>query len=659
MCGICGIISKSGQPIDESMLHTMTDVMIHRGPDDDGYFMNESVGLGFRRLSIVDLKEGHQPLTNEDKSVLVVCNGEIYNYQSLRRGLVQRGHQFTSHVDTEVIAHLYEEKGIACLNDLRGMFALAIYDERRDVVYLARDYFGIKPLFYADTNHEFLFSSDIKSLLASKRVTPEVNQQSLWNYLTFQYVPDPSTMLQGIHKVPAAHFLKYEHGKIEICRYWEAEFKPNEKRTLEDFVDGVEQRLRESVKLHMSGDVPSGALLSCGVDSSAISALMAEQDDIHTFSVGFVGAADGFNELALARETAQYLGTHHHSLEITPERYLDELPRLIYHQEDPVADPSAIALHFVSELASSYVTTILSGEGADEIFGGYPIYHEPMSLRMFDYLPTRFRGGLEQFAQRLPKGMKGRSFLERGALPLERRFIGNAKMFTDDVKNELLQMDRFPGMNSSFDVTDPIYQRTSHLDAVTQMQAIDMHTWLPGDILMKADKMTMVNSVELRVPFLDRDLFEFAATIPTKFRLSHGQSKYVLRQAVKKFLPDAVSTRPKLGFPVPMRQWIMGGPMLDFVWDVLHTGGAMDFFNMTYIDKLIYEHVHGVHNHARQIWSVVTFALWHQIFIENSRVFQPSISPRVQVRKRRMADEDGAAAWKEVEEACSFATPHP
>lgn len=635
MCGICGLINKTENDVEESTLQMMTDAMIHRGPDDAGFWLDRFVGLGFRRLSIVDVKAGHQPMSNEDESVWVVCNGEIYNYQELRRTLTARGHEFKSHSDIEVICHLYEEEGIDCLNRLRGMFAVAIYDCNSSTMYIGRDYFGIKPLFYTESAETLAFASEIKSLLVDNLVKPEVNPQSLWDYMTFQYVPDPATMLQGVHKLPPAHYLSFADGKSSLHRYWAPEFRPDHNKSFEYFTTGIEDKLQQSVDLHLSGEVPRGALLSSGIDSSAIAALVAKREKLDTFSIGFEGSREGMNELDLACDTAKQLGTTHHGIELSAREYQDQVPTAVFYQDDPVADPSAIGLYFVSELASSHVTTILSGEGADEIFGGYPIYHEPKSLEIFDRLSPAVRRTMGRFADNLPEKMKGRSFLKRGSTPLERRFVGNAKIWTDDLKHEILTAVSSLSVKASWRVTDDIYQSMSGIDDITRMQMIDLLTWMPGDILMKADKMTMAHSVELRVPFLDKDLFEFAATVPTKYRI-HGQvTKYALRQAVKNLLPSTIYNRPKLGFPVPLRDWLRGD-MANFAWDVMQTGQFTDYVHQSYVTRLFEEHRKGYRDHAREIWTLLTFALWHQIFVEGSRPFAARVSPRVEVRRRRM-----------------------
>ncbi|MBX6395722.1 MAG: asparagine synthase (glutamine-hydrolyzing), partial [Alicyclobacillaceae bacterium] len=474
MCGICGV-AKAGGPVELETLQRMAARMIHRGPDDEGYYTGNGIGLGFRRLAIIDLEGGHQPLSNEDGSVWVVFNGEIYNYKALRASLLDRGHRFRTETDTEVLVHLYEDYGADLVHHLRGMFAFAIWDERRRQLLLVRDHFGIKPLYYAHTGGDLAFASEIKSLLEVPGVSGRVNAESLWNYLTFQYVPDPDTMFEGIAKLPPAHRLIWQDGEMRVERYWEALFEPEEK-PLPAFVDEVREVLRESVRAHMNSDVPRGAFLSSGVDSSTIVALLKELEQVKTFTVGFEGAG-GMSEIQFARETARILGTEHRDVVVSASRYAEVLPKLVYYQDEPVADPSAIALYFVAELASSEVTVVLSGEGADELFGGYTIYREPLSLQVFRYLPTAVRKGLGEWAKTMPAGMKGRGFLLRGSKSLADRFVGNANIFSDEEKAEFVKFRVESGFKGVKGVTGPLYDRFAHLDEVTQMQLVDIHTW--------------------------------------------------------------------------------------------------------------------------------------------------------------------------------------
>ncbi len=638
MCGICGMVNKQGKPVDRQVLQDMTAMMMHRGPDDDGYYSAGPVGLGFRRLAIVDVASGQQPLANEDGSVWVVFNGEIYNHKELRRSLELRGHHFRTQADTEVIVHLYEEKGIAGVNDLRGMFAFAVFDQQCQTLHLARDGFGIKPLYYLNRPDVFAFDSDIHSLAVLLQERPTLRLQSLWDYLTFQYVPGQATMMEGVYRVPPGHYLTVRDDAMTLHQYWAPHFQPDTSRSLDDYVEGVAHHLERAVGSHLQGEVPHGSLLSSGLDSSLIAALMSERlgrpDALRTFSVGFEGANPEMDELAIAARTAAWLGSEHHSVTVSARTFADSLPRLLEWMEEPVADPSAFGLYFVSEVAAGYVTVVLSGEGADEVFGGYPIYHEPLSLRGFSVLPPWLKAWLVRLARHMPYGLKGRSWLLRGTTPLERRFVGNANVFSEEAKALLLRLDNQTGWPvTSFAHTDAIYRTTGDLDDVTRMQMVDLSTWLPGDILTKADKMTMANSVELRVPFLDRDLFEFAAAIPTRDRLAKGQTKFVLRTAAKRWLPPEVFNRPKLGFPVPYRQWLRG-PLRPLL---LETLASLDpeLFNVAQIQRMVQEHQEGVRDHGRSLWVLLTFALWQEIWLKGARSRVPHLSPRVEVRRRR------------------------
>ncbi|MCY0901760.1 MAG: asparagine synthase (glutamine-hydrolyzing) [Firmicutes bacterium] len=632
MCGIVGWFGRKEQPGDVETVQRMSAAIVHRGPDDEGFFVDGPTCLGFRRLSIIDLFGGHQPLANEDESVWIVFNGEIYNYKELRKLLQELGHTFHTDTDTEVIVHLYEQYGVDCVNHLRGMFGFAIWDAKQERLFMARDLFGIKPLYYAVTDDCLAFASEIKALLEVSDVSREIDRESFWHYLTFQYVPEPATMFADVRKLPAAHYLVADNTGIRTVRYDQLRFEPVDKPLIH-YVEGTLSRLRDSVRVHMNSDVPRGAFLSSGVDSSAIVALLKELEDVQTFTVGFEGAG-GLSEIAYARETARLLGTTHRDTVISADTYLKELPRLVYHQDEPVADPSAIALYFVSQLASEYVTVVLSGEGADEIFGGYTIYREPLSLSLFQHIPPSIRRHIGELAQLLPHGMKGRSFMMRGSKSVEERFFGNAFLFSDREKRQFVTTLAGTDTMQSTRVTQPFYEQTQHLDDVTRMQHVDLHTWLPGDILMKADKMTMANSLELRVPFLDREVFRFASQIPTKYRLAGGTTKYVLREAVRGLLPKEVTERRKLGFPVPTRKWLQD-EYYDFARDLLGTSPCQDLFDRDYALHMLREHKEGIRDHGRKLWALLIFLLWHQIYVARSRVFVSAPPASVAIRRRR------------------------
>jgi asparagine synthase (glutamine-hydrolysing) len=602
--------------ISDMALKAMTDVIVHRGPDDSGFWKEPGLGLGFRRLSIIDLKEGHQPLCNEDETVWIVFNGEIYNYKPLRAGLESRGHVFRTQTDTEVIVHLYEEYGEQCVQHLRGMFGFAVWDRKKRRLFGARDHFGIKPFYYSHDGNRFLFGSEIKSLLAAEDAERKLRPESLLNYLTFQYVPEPDTMFQGISKLPPGHAITVSpEGSVRIERYWDPMFEPVD-RPLAHYIEEIREKLKESVALHMQSDVERGCFLSSGIDSTAIAAHMRAIEPIRTFSVGFEGPND---ETRIARETAAALGTEHYAKIITERDYFESVPKAVWHQDEPVADPSAIALYHVAKLAREHVTVVLSGEGADELFGGYRIYCEPSALRPLSWLPAPLARLLNRIARLLPDGMAGRNYLLRATTPLEQRFLGNAKLLDEESKAALVRLDRrlLGSYRNPWQIAGQYYAKTRHLDPVTRMQYIDMNLWLPGDILMKADKMTMAHSLELRVPFLDKELFALAASIPASHRIAGGTTKYVFRKAMEGVIPDFILNRPKLGFPVPLRDWLKnkrGGELMEQI----RGSGIDSVIDVNEVERMLQLHQSGRGDYSRIFWAVYIFGLWHETYLQES-----------------------------------------
>ncbi|MHB1505234.1 MAG: asparagine synthase (glutamine-hydrolyzing) [Sulfobacillus sp.] len=615
MCGICGLILPGQRVDDTGLLTRMTDVMVHRGPDDAGQVAWGEVGLGTRRLSIVDVAGGRQPILNEDGTMALVANCEIYNQHDLRRELEALGHRFATHSDAEVILHLYEQHGVDGFDRLRGMFAFAIADRRRDLVVVVRDPFGIKPLYYAETAQGVVFASEIRAVLASGLVERRIDLQGLWQYLTFQYVPDPGTLIDGVRTLPPYHYLTVSRGAAAVRPYGELTFAPNLQMPLAEAVTEVRDVMRRSVQAHLMSDVPCGAFLSSGIDSSAVVALMREVGPVSTFSVGFEEASDAQSELAAARATAAALGTNHHEVLISPDRYADDLARMVWYQEGPVADPAAPGIFFLTEVARSEVKVLLSGEGADELFGGYPIYREPLSLSRLSGLPPGVRRQIHQLGLRLPVGMRGRSLLLRGSQTLEERYVGGAKMFSEDAKRALIHWSGDIPPIASTALTAPIYQRFSGLDGPTRMQQLDLSFWLAGDILMKADKMSMANSIELRVPFLDREVFEVARRLPTNLKLADGTTKHVLREAMRSIVPQAARTRPKLGFPVPTRQWFKT-KLRDRVRATLMDSDCGGILNRASVEALWQEHQSTAHDHTRRLYTLLVFHLWYDMFID-------------------------------------------
>ena len=606
MCGFVGIWHKSGKrlPLD---INELSATFSHRGPDDAAAADFGHALLGFRRLTIIDLSErGRQPMENEEGSITMVFNGEIYNYQALRAELLQNGHVFKSDTDSETILHLYEEEGEECVKRLRGMFAFCLYDKKKNLFFGARDRFGIKPLFYTETTELFALASEAKAFTRLPGFTARVNTRALPHYLTFQYVPEPETMFADVYKIPPAHTFVWSENKLTLKRYWRAEFKPRADLSWEDALEGTRQVMRQSVKLHTQADVPWGAFLSGGIDSTVIVALLRELGPVSTFSVGYED--EGYSELAEAAESAGFLETDHHQYLIPPGEFWEHLPRLVWHFDEPVADPAAIALYFVARMAKQKITVTLSGEGADEVFGGYGIYREPMSLQPLSRLPKP----LLQAAHRLmPSFLPGKNYLRRAKTPLEERYFGNALIFSEAEKAKLLKNKRFLPPTA---VTEPLFKEAAAYDDVQKMQYIDIHTWMTGDILVKADKMTMANSLELRVPYLDHHVFEFAATIPTKYKIKGQLTKIALRQAFAGVVPPSAVNRPKRGFPVPTRVWLRG--KLGKEVAALLADPALDkFFERGQVQKLIADHRQNRADNSRKIWTLVIFALWRQQFI--------------------------------------------
>lgn len=613
MCGFCGFFQETGS-IEEKLIVKMRDKMFHRGPDEGTHLLAENVGIGFRRLNIIDLLTGSQPMYNEDRSICLFCNGEIYNFKSLRKELTGKGHRFSSRSDVEVIVHLYEEKNTKCLNDLRGMFAFVLWDGRKRQLFGARDRFGIKPFYYFEKDGTLAFASEIKALLELPFFSAQVNEDAFWDYLTYQYVPEPETIFSGIYRLPPGHFLLKPAGRpLQISRYWQIRFSPSEEQE-EYYLEGIREKLRESVKLHLNCDVPRGAFLSSGVDSAIIAALARELEPISTFSVGY--SEEAYSELKEARETAKYLETDHHEYIITPDDFLQHLPRLVWHFDEPVADPAAISLFFVAHMAKQKITVTLSGEGADEVFGGYGIYREPQALAIFRKMPSPLQKTFHLAEKLLPPGIPGKNYLARTKRPLERRFLGNAYIFTPLEKLSIAQLQK---NSSPFRITDRLYRESSHLDDVTRMQYIDLNTWMPGDILAKADKMTMANSLELRVPYLDHHVFEFAATIPSKYKIQGKTTKAALRKAFKGILPVEALNRPKRGFPVPTRQWMKRPGFQELFQDLL-AGEGGNWFNRRNVRQLLADHVNGKKDASRKLWTILIFLLWHDIFISKKRL---------------------------------------
>ncbi|NGP44683.1 asparagine synthase (glutamine-hydrolyzing) [Bacillaceae bacterium SIJ1] len=619
MCGFVGCVwdAAQGQEQVNETFKQMTNVITHRGPDDAGFFQDDYVQFGFRRLSIIDVESGHQPLSYENEKYWIIFNGEIYNYIELRAELAEEGYTFETKSDTETIVALFAARGKDAVKRLRGMFAFIIWDKEKREAFGARDPFGIKPFFYKEQDGRLLAASEKKSLLMAE-ADHDLNETALQHYLTFQYVPEPFSMHEDIQKLLPGHcFTKKPGQPLAIETYWQASFSPVQ-QSRDEAMTAIQDVLRDSVGVHMRSDVPVGSFLSGGIDSSAIVSIAKDfHSDILTFSVGF--DHEGFSEVDVARETAEVLGVKNIFHMITPEEYMNELPRIIWHMDDPLADPAAIPLYFVAREARKHVKVVLSGEGADELFGGYNIYREPQSLQPFNYIPVTFKKLLRKLAAVLPEGMRGKSFIERGCTPLEERYIGNAKMFTEEEKKRLLQS--YDASQAYQTMTKPLYDAIQGYPDVNRMQYIDIHTWLRGDILLKADKMTMAHSLELRVPFLDKEVFKVASTLDPSLKITGGTTKAILREAMRDIVPSHVLDRKKLGFPVPIRHWLKN-EMYDWAKNLIQVSGTEKYLNKAVVLELLENHRIGKGDYSRKIWTVLMFMLWHQIYVERVYDFE-------------------------------------
>ena len=607
MCGIVGFVADVEEP--QSALKAMMDSIAHRGPDEEGSYFNGSAALGFRRLAIIDLANGHQPMANETGDIVVTFNGEIYNYRQIRAELIEHGHVFANDSDTECLVHAYEEYGYDMLSRLRGMFAFVIWDSAKQRLFGARDFFGIKPFYYAMTDAGLVYASEAKAILTFPGYEKAFNEEALDHYLSFQYSVLPETMFKGIFRLQPGHFMVYEGGELHIERYFDPMPDPQEGRSFEDTVALIKETMHESVQTHMIADVEVASLLSSGIDSSYITALYP---DDKTYTVGFETEDNKYNEISYATETAALLGKQNKHRVISPADYWSSIPLIMYYMDEPLADPSAVALFFLDKMVAEDVKVVLSGEGADEFFGGYNIYHEPMSLAKYQKAPRFIRKALAGIARAIPGHHKGQGFLERGSKELRERFIGNANIFSVEERNRILRKPT--ASKAPQDLTRPFYERVAHLDDVAQMQYIDDSFWLPGDILLKADKMSMAHSLESRVPFLDMEVFALARTLPVEHRLHGTTTKYALRTAAYEVLPQQVANKKKLGFPVPMRVWLKQDGYCQMVREAFESEDAKRFFVSSELLGLIEDHRAGKADNSRKIWTVYVFLIWYSVF---------------------------------------------
>ena len=610
MCGFVGFTNYIKD--DGTALGQMMDTIAHRGPDSAGYYIDHDIAMGFRRLSIIDLESGNQPMFNEDNTLVLTFNGEIYNFKELRDELQKEGHIFSNNSDSEVLLHGYEQWGAEVVKRLRGMFAFVIFNKADGTLFGARDMFGIKPFYYTKTENSFIFGSEIKSFLCHPEFEKALNEQALAHYLSFQYSPTEETFFSGVYKLPPAHYFVFKDGELTKTRYFVPEFKAAP-GVLDFYADEVDKTLRESVEAHKIADVEVGSFLSSGIDSSYI-AEAAKVDK--TFTVGFASAeGDRYNEIEYAKKFADTIGVENISKVITPKEYWTEFPKIQYHMDEPLADPAAIALYFVSRLASEHVKVVMSGEGADELFCGYRIYQEPLTLTFYDRLPFSLRRLISKACEHLPK-VRGINYLIRRGKTIEERYIGNASIFSKRERDGILKSEVAKSAPQPKLLCDRFYDEVANKDDVTKMQYLDINMWLMGDILLKADKTSMANSLELRVPFLDKQVMELAKTLPLDCRLNTVTTKLALRKAAEKTLPRVTAQKDKLGFPVPIREWLCEEEYYNTVKAAFMSDTAEKYFNTQSLVKLLDTHKCGKADLSRKIWTVYTFLVWHKQYFE-------------------------------------------
>ncbi len=606
MCGFVGFTNYIND--DGTVLKAMSDSIAHRGPDDSGCYIDQNIALGFRRLSIIDLEGGSQPMFNENKTLALVFNGEIYNYQTLRKELIAEGHIFSSCSDSEVVLHGFEQWGEAVLQRLRGMFSFVIAGLTDNMLFGARDIFGIKPFYYTKSGNSFIFGSEIKAFLHHPEFKKQLNEQALAHYLSFQYSPCEETFFKDVFKLPPAHCFVYKDGEMTKTRYFIPEFKESP-GVLSFYADEVDKAVRESVEAHKIADVEVGSFLSSGIDSSYIAEALRPDK---TFTVGFHSDdGDRYNEIEFAKQFADTIGVENISKVITPEEYWGEFPKIQYHMDEPLADPAAIALYFVSRLASEHVKVVMSGEGADELFGGYRIYQEPLTLTFYDRMPFWFRRIVSKVCELLPQ-KHGINYLVRRGKTIEERFIGNASIFSKKERDTILKSEIAKSAPHPMVLCDKFYSEVADRDDVTKMQYLDINMWLMGDILLKADKTSMANSLELRVPFLDKKVLKLATKIPLNCRVNTNTTKLALRTAAQKTLPVLTAQKDKLGFPVPIREWLRQEQYYNTVKASFTAAAAEKYFDTMLLVNLLDGHKLGKADNSRKIWTVYTFLVWYE-----------------------------------------------
>jgi len=607
MCGIVGFVDERKVNDKKKILENMANQIIHRGPDGVGYYADNWAGFGQRRLSIIDLEGGAQPIYNQDKTKLIVFNGEIYNYQALKEELIEKGYQFQTKTDTEVILHGYEEWKDDLYDKLRGMFAFVIYDIQTHELVGARDHFGIKPFYYYFKDKEFMFGSEIKSFLVHPDFQKEVNKDPLKMYLIFQYSVKEETFFKNVFKLKPGHYFHYKDGNLDIKPYFELRYnKKNNKKSYKEIKEELKQVLEKSIYYHQTtSDVEVGSYLSGGVDSSYVVSVSKPDK---TFSVGF--NYDGFDETDYAKDLSKLLDIKNYRQKISPDDFFDALPQVEWHTDEPHANLSTVPLYFLSKLTSEHVKVALSGEGSDEMFGGYNEYNDPWLLRVYLHFPLCFRKIIRNMCRHLPH-FPGRNTLIKYGLPFDSRYIGHGSYMEEWEANKILA-DDLKNDEMIHDVLRPYYEIVKNEDELTKKMFLDFHFWLPQDILLKADKMSMSHSIELRTPLMDIDVFRYACTIPNKYLLKKKQTKYIFRDLSEEKVPQEWAKRRKCGFPVPFSKWLREEKYYSKVKEAFNLDFVSEFFDKSYINDLLDNHYKGTENNGRKIYNIYCFLVWYQ-----------------------------------------------
>ena len=611
MCGFAGYIHNYGTFDKEEVIHKMADRIKHRGPDDAHYYIDDGIALGFRRLSIIDLEGGRQPILNEDGSLVLLFNGEIYNYQELREELIKVGHVFTTKTDSETILHGYEEYGKKILDRLRGMFAFIIWNKNTKELFGARDIFGIKPFYYYKKGKEFMFGSEIKSFLSHPNFEKELDEDMIPLYLSYEYSPDERTIFKNVFKLPGAHCFTYKNGELKVERYYKIEYKIEDDKSLEYWEDAITKEFTESVSMHQIADVEVGCFLSSGVDSSyVVKEISKGTKKVKTFSVGY--EEEKYSELPYAQDFSNVIGVPNIANKVSADEFFDAVPEIQYYMDEPLPNPSEIPLYFLAKNARRYVKVVLSGEGADELFGGYPMY---LAGGHFDHyshkVPRPVRKVLGTVAKHCPN-FKGKNFLVRGAMEPYQRFMRANYVFQSAERQKFLKRPIASKVPEEY--SKRYFDEVSNLDEPTQLQYVDMHTWMIYDILLKADRMSMANSLELRVPFLDKKMLELSTRIPSRYRAANETTKIALRGAAIKQLPERTANKKKLGFPVPLNDWLREDKYYNKVKAAFQSDIAEKFFVTSELIKLLDDHKNGKALNMQKIWSFYTFILWYEQF---------------------------------------------